>query len=76
MCLTFPLVFWKCSDGKIPALGIANHPKRKITKNAQETLKALGIDHLKDKPYTNISGERGNLIDSYGLRSSPDFIVR
>lgn len=45
-------------------------------KMALENLKFLGIEHLKDKPYTNISGgERQLVLIAAALTQQPEFLI-
>jgi iron complex transport system ATP-binding protein len=57
---------FKVSDvvllGRAPHLGLTESPGSKDLKIAQDAMESLGISHLKDKPYTEISGGERQLV--------------
>lgn len=48
--------------GRIPSNGWMRAPSREDEKLVDETLRRLGIDHLADRPYTDISGGERQLV--------------
>lgn len=48
--------------GRAPYLNLTESPKEKDINIALNALKTLGIDHLKDKEYTNLSGGERQLV--------------
>ncbi len=62
--------------GRAPYLSVNNLPKEKDTKIALSSLKTLGIEHLKDKEYTNLSGgERQLVFLARVLTQQPDMLI-
>ena len=62
--------------GRAPYLSLNNLPKEKDTKIALSSLKTLGIEHLKDKEYTNLSGgERQLVFLARVLTQQPDVLI-
>ena len=54
---TFPFsVFDVVVMGRAPYLSLNNLPKEKDARIAMQSLKTLGIEHLKDEEYLNLSG--------------------
>lgn len=61
--LTFPYtVLEMVLMGRAPHLGLFSSPSRKDVKIAEETIETLGISHLIDRPYPNISGGEAQLV--------------
>ena len=48
--------------GRTPHLGLMASPGPEDTRIAEESLEAMGIHHLRDKPYTQISGGERQLV--------------
>ena len=48
--------------GRAPYLNLTDSPKKEDIEIAINALKTLGIDHLKDKEYTNLSGGERQLV--------------
>jgi iron complex transport system ATP-binding protein len=48
--------------GRAPHLGVFSAPSKKDHKLAEEAIETLGIIHLKDRPYTGISGGEAQLV--------------
>ena len=48
--------------GRAPHLGLLASPGIQDTRIAEESLEAMGISHLRDKPYTQISGGERQLV--------------
>ncbi len=48
--------------GRAPYLSLTDSPKKEDIELAINSLKTLGIDHLKDKEYTNLSGGERQLV--------------
>ena len=62
--------------GRAPYLNLADSPKEKDIDIALNSLKTLGIDHLKDKEYTNLSGgERQLVFLARVLCQQPDMLI-
>jgi iron complex transport system ATP-binding protein len=62
--------------GRAPYLGLTDSPGEKDIKIAHKSMKALGILHLKNKPYTEISGgERQLVILARVLTQQPQILL-
>ena len=62
--------------GRAPYLNLGESPKQKDKDIAINALKTLGIDHLKDKEYTNLSGgERQLVFLARVLCQQPDILI-
>lgn len=62
--------------GRAPYLNLGESPKKKDVDIAINALKTLGIDHLKDKEYTNLSGgERQLVFLARVLCQQPDILI-
>ncbi|MDO5831218.1 MAG: ABC transporter ATP-binding protein [Methanobrevibacter sp.] len=62
--------------GRAPYLNLTDSPKKEDMEIALNSLKALGIDHLKDKEYTNLSGgERQLVFLARVLCQKPDILI-
>ncbi len=62
--------------GRIAHLGPFSSPSRDDVKIAEESLERLGISHLKDKTYTEISGgERQMVIIARALTQKPQLLI-
>lgn len=62
--------------GRAPYLNLGESPKQKDKDIAIKALKTLGIDHLKDKEYTNLSGgERQLVFLARVLCQQPDILI-
>lgn len=62
--------------GRAPHLGLTESPGVKDLKIAQEAMENLGISHLKDKPYTEISGgERQLVLMARVLAQQPQILL-
>ena len=62
--------------GRAPYLNLTDSPKEEDVKIAQEALKTLGIEYLKDKEYTNLSGgERQLVFLARVLCQKPDMLI-
>ena len=62
--------------GRAPYLNLTESPKEKDIKIALDALKTLGIEHLKDKEYTNLSGgERQLVFLARILCQQPDILI-
>jgi iron complex transport system ATP-binding protein len=48
--------------GRAPHLGLLSSPRARDTRIAEEALETMGISHLRDKPYTQISGGERQLV--------------
>ena len=48
--------------GRAPHLGLLESPTAKDLKIAEQSLETMGIYHLKDKPYTQISGGERQMV--------------
>lgn len=61
--LTFPYtVLEMVLMGRAPHLGLFSSPSRKDVKIAEEAIETLGISHLINRPYPNISGGEAQLV--------------
>lgn len=61
--VTFPFsVLEMVRMGRAPHLGFFSSPSKKDTDIALEALEAVGMSHLKDKPYTQTSGGESQLV--------------
>lgn len=74
---TFPFtVFDVVVMGRAPYLSLNNLPKEKDSGIALKSLKTLGIEHLKDKEYTNLSGgERQLVFLARVITQQPDVLL-
>ena len=74
---SFPFsVFDVVLMGRAPYLNLTETPKREDEKIAVESLRTLGIAHLKDKDYTNLSGgERQLVFLARVLCQQPDILI-
>lgn len=74
---SFPFkVFDVVLMGRAPYLNLTDSPKGEDVKIAQEALKTLGIEYLKDKEYTNLSGgERQLVFLARVLCQKPDMLI-
>ena len=62
--------------GRAPHLGLFQVPSRKDTELAWDIMEEMGIGHLADKPYTNISGgERQLVLIARTLCQGPEIIL-
>lgn len=62
--------------GRAPYLNLGESPKKKDMDIAINSLKTLGIEHLKDKEYTNLSGgERQLVFLARILCQQPDILI-
>lgn len=62
--------------GRAPYLNLGESPKKKDMDIAIDSLKTLGIEHLKDKEYTNLSGgERQLVFLARILCQQPDILI-
>ena len=62
--------------GRAPYLNLTDNPKEKDKKIALNALKTLGIEDLKDKEYTNLSGgERQLVFLARVLCQQPDILI-
>ena len=62
--------------GRAPYLNLTDSPKDEDVKIAEEALKTLGIENLKDKEYTNLSGgERQLVFLARVLCQKPDILI-
>ena len=62
--------------GRAPYLGLSETPKKEDEKIADDALKTLGIDNLKYKSYTNLSGgERQLVFLARVLCQQPDILI-
>ena len=62
--------------GRAPYLNLTDSPKKEDMEIALNSLKTLGIDHLKDKEYTNLSGgERQLVFLARVLCQKPDILI-
>ena len=60
---SFPFkVFDVVLMGRAPYLNLTDSPKEEDVKIAEDALKTLGIENLKDKEYTNLSGGERQLV--------------
>ena len=74
---SFPFkVFDVVLMGRAPYLNLTDSPKESDVKIAQEALETLGIEDLKDKEYTNLSGgERQLVFLARVLCQKPDILI-
>lgn len=74
---SFPFkVFDVVIMGRAPYLNLGESPKKKDRDIAIDSLKTLGIEHLKDKEYTNLSGgERQLVFLARILCQQPDILI-
>jgi iron complex transport system ATP-binding protein len=62
--------------GRAPYLNLTDSPKENDVKIANDALKTLGIENLKDKEYTNLSGgERQLVFLARVLCQKPDMLI-
>lgn len=62
--------------GRAPYLNLTDSPKKEDMQIALDSLKILGIQHLKDKEYTNLSGgERQLVFLARVLCQKPDILI-
>lgn len=62
--------------GRAPYLNLTDSPKKEDIEIALNSLKTLGINHLKDKEYTNLSGgERQLVFLARILCQQPDILI-
>ena len=62
--------------GRTPHLGLLASPGPEDTRVAEESLEAMGIAHLRDKPYTRISGgERQMVMFARVLTQQPSLLL-
>ena len=62
--------------GRAPHLGLLASPKREDIKIAEESLETMGVYHLRDKPYTQLSGgERQLVIFARVLAQHPSLLL-
>ena len=74
---SFPFkVFDVVLMGRAPYLNLTDSPKEEDVKIAEDALKTLGIENLKDKEYTNLSGgERQLVFLARVLCQKPDILI-
>lgn len=74
---SFPFnVFDVVLMGRAPYLNLTDSPKGEDVEIAEDALKTLGIEHLKDKEYTNLSGgERQLVFLARVLCQKPDILI-
>jgi len=74
---SFPFkVFDVVLMGRAPYLNLTDSPKDEDVEIAEEALKTLGIEYLKDKEYTNLSGgERQLVFLARVLCQKPDILI-
>lgn len=74
---SFPFkVFDVVLMGRAPYLNLTDSPKEEDVKIAEDALKTLGIEHLRDKEYTNLSGgERQLVFLARVLCQKPDILI-
>jgi iron complex transport system ATP-binding protein len=74
---SFPFkVFDVVLMGRAPYLNLTDSPKDEDIKIAEESLKTLGIEYLRDKEYTNLSGgERQLVFLARVLCQKPDILI-
>lgn len=74
---SFPfLVFDVVLMGRTPYINLSAAPKEKDLTITENALKNIGIYHLKDKPYTNLSGgERQLVFLARVLAQEPDILI-
>jgi iron complex transport system ATP-binding protein len=62
--------------GRAPHLGLLSSPGVRDIRIAEESLEAMGVTHLKDKPYTEISGgERQMVMFARVLAQQPSLLL-
>ena len=62
--------------GRLAYLGISGSPKQADYKIAEEMMELMGVSHLADKSYLEISGgERQLIMFAQALTQTPDFLV-
>ncbi len=62
--------------GRAPHLGLLASPKREDVRIAEESLETMGIYHLRDKPYTQLSGgERQLVVFARVLAQQPSLLL-
>jgi iron complex transport system ATP-binding protein len=62
--------------GRAPHLGLFSSPSQKDILIAEESLSQIGIEHLKNKPFTQISGgERQLVIIARALTQEPEVLL-
>jgi len=62
--------------GRTARIGLFNTPSSRDTGIAQQLLEVLGIDHLADRPYTDVSGgERQLALIARALAQEPQVLV-
>ncbi len=62
--------------GRAPHLGLLESPKLEDIKVAEQSLETMGIYHLRDKPYTELSGgERQMVIFARVLTQQPSLLL-
>ena len=62
--------------GRMPYLGPLSVPKKKDIQIAKEALEAIGISHLADQDYTQISGgERQMVLIARAIAQQPKFLI-
>lgn len=62
--------------GRAPHLGLLESPKPDDVRIAEESLETMGIYHLRDKPYTQLSGgERQLVIFARVLAQQPSLLL-
>ena len=74
---SFPFkVFDVVLMGRAPYLNLTDSPKKEDVEIATDALKTLGIEYLKDKEYTNLSGgERQLVFLARVLCQKPDMLI-
>lgn len=74
---SFPFkVFDVVLMGRSPYLNLTDSPKKEDIEIAEDALKTLGIEYLKDKEYTNLSGgERQLVFLARVLCQKPDILI-
>ncbi len=74
---SFPFkVFDVVLMGRSPYLNLTDSPKKEDIEIAEDALKTLGIEYLKDKEYTNLSGgERQLVFLARVLCQKPDMLI-
>lgn len=62
--------------GRAPYLGLCAQPREKDYQLVREAMEELGITHLSDRPYTELSGgERQQVIIARAIVQQPDIIM-
>lgn len=74
---SFPFtVFDVVLMGRSPYIGLSSSPRLRDKKIAEDALKTLGIHHMRDKEYTNLSGgERQLVFLARVLAQEPDVLI-